>query len=234
MYICAMIKRGRKKNKLQNTQANYQMNMVNAQNELNAENINTDTENNSTNIKEKSRRQIELEQLEKLNALTTSIIAVFLAVASILNNAAGDDVFINLVKTNDSWSFYQAKSIKQSLAESEKDKLEIDILQRKDSKNPADADIIQKETKKVEYYKGKIAEYKKEKQEIEKEARNYEKEYKNADAKSDKYDIAEGLYQLALVLSPISLVARNYRLWIMSCLIGLIAIGFSIFAFFMP
>jgi hypothetical protein len=228
-----MIKRGRKKNKLQNTQANYQMNMVNANNQ-DSENVSSLEQGNNAQVEQKSRRQIELEQLEKLNALTTSIIAVFLAVTSILNNAAGDDVFINLVKTNDSWSFYQAKSIKQSLAESEKDKLEMDIIQRKDSKNPSDADIIQKETKKIEYYKGKIAEYKKEKQDIEKEARNYEKEYKNADAKSDKYDIAEGLYQLALVLSPISLVARNYRLWIMSCLIGMVAMGFSLFAFFMP
>lgn len=234
-----MIKRGRKKNKLQNTQANYQMNMVNAQNNQDLENTNPDekstisTPENSTS-ENKTRREIELEQLEKLNALTTSIIAVFLAVTSILNNAAGDDVFINLVKTNDAWSFYQAKSIKQSLAESQKDALELDVMQRKESKNPSDAAVIEKENKKIEYYKGKIAEYKKEKQDIEKDARNYEKEYKNADAKSDKYDIAEGLYQLALVLSPISLVARNYRLWIMSCLIGLIAMGFSVFAFFMP
>ncbi len=227
-----MIKLRRKKNKIQNTQVNYQMNMANAQNNQESEN----SENKSTvdTPENKTRRQIELEQLEKLNALTTSIIAVFLAVASILNNAANDDVFINLVKTNDSWSFYQAKSIKQSLAESQRDALELDIMQRKDNKNPADKDIIEKQIKKIEYYKGKIAEYKKEKQEIEKEARNYEKEYKNADAKSDKYDIAEGLYQLALVLSPISLVARNYRLWIMSCIVGITAIGFSIFAFFMP
>lgn len=224
-----MIKLRRKRNKSQNTQANYQMNMANAHNTTN-----TDETNTNTVSEPKTRRQIELEQLEKLNALTTSIIAVFLAVTSILNNAAGDEVFINLVKTNDSWSFYQAKSIKQSLAESQKDALELDILQRKESKNPADAAIVEKEMKKIEYYKGKIAEYKKEKQDIEKEARNYEKEYKSADAKSDKYDIAEGLYQLALVLSPISLVAKNYRLWIMSCVVGLIALGFSVFAFFMP
>ncbi|MCS7077874.1 MAG: DUF4337 domain-containing protein [Bacteroidia bacterium] len=229
--------RRRKESEIKNTQTNYQMNMVNAQHSethASQENILTNSDSPSSQDKPKTRREIELEHLEKLNALTTSIIAVFLAVTSILNNSASDDVFINLVKTNDAWSFYQAKSIKQSLAESEKDKLEVDILQRKDSKNPSDLDIIQKEIKKVEYYKSKIAEYKKEKQEIEKEARNYEKEYKNADAKSDKYDIAEGLYQLALVLSPISLVARNYRLWLLSCLVGIIALGFSIYAFTMP
>lgn len=231
----AMIKfRRKEQDKQQNTQTNYQINMANAynnQSEVPQESL----PNSSTQeSKPKTRKEIELEQLEKLNALTTSIIAVFLAVTSILNNAAGDELFINLVKTNDSWSFYQAKSIKQSLAESEKDKLEVDIIQRKDSKNPADIDIVQKEIKKVEYYKAKIAEYKREKQEIEKEARKYEREYQNADAKSDKYDIAEGLYQLALVLSPISLVARNYRLWILSCIVGVIALGFSIYAFMMP
>ncbi|MCS7027210.1 MAG: DUF4337 domain-containing protein [Bacteroidia bacterium] len=230
-----MIKfRRKEQDKQQNTQTNYQINMANAynnQSEVPQESL----PNSSTQeSKPKTRKEIELEQLEKLNALTTSIIAVFLAVTSILNNAAGDELFINLVKTNDSWSFYQAKSIKQSLAESEKDKLEVDIIQRKDSKNPADIDIVQKEIKKVEYYKAKIAEYKREKQEIEKEARKYEREYQNADAKSDKYDIAEGLYQLALVLSPISLVARNYRLWILSCIVGVIALGFSIYAFMMP
>jgi len=54
-------------------------------------------------------------------AITISIYAALLAICTLYSNAASSTVLGDTLKINDTYNFYQAKSIKQSLAEYEID-----------------------------------------------------------------------------------------------------------------
>ena len=64
------------------------------------------------------------DKLDKMVAITTAIISVLLAIASILgNNPAATPLY--LIKSTDQWSYYQSKSIKLNLYESNREKQDI-------------------------------------------------------------------------------------------------------------
>ena len=50
-------------------------------------------------------------------AITISILAAVLAICTLIGNGVSSKVLTNTLKINDTYNFYQAKSIKQNLAE---------------------------------------------------------------------------------------------------------------------
>ena len=76
-----------------------------------------------------SRSEREAHIKDKAGWVIT-VIAALLAVNTYLSNSYSGSVLTNTIKANDTWSFYQAKSIKQSIAESARD----DAVARKDMK----------------------------------------------------------------------------------------------------
>src|SRR5215469_7406882 len=82
-------------------------------------------ENITLEIKEKIEQVSEHAGWNKYLAITTAILAVFAAIASLLsgsyaNNALlqKNDAVLNQSKASDQWNYYQAKGIKKNLAES--------------------------------------------------------------------------------------------------------------------
>lgn len=76
-----------------------------------------------------SRSEREAHIKDKAGWVIT-VIAALLAVNTYIANGYSSSVLTNTIRANDTWSFYQAKSIKQSIAESARD----DALARKDMK----------------------------------------------------------------------------------------------------
>ena len=73
---------------------------------------------------------------------TITVIAALLAVNTYIANGISSSVLTNTIKANDTWNFYQAKSIKQTIAENARD----DAIARKDSKR------VQELTAKIDRY----------------------------------------------------------------------------------
>ena len=172
---------------------------------------------------------VKSESYERYVALSTSVIAVALALSSILSNQSGDDLLIFRAKANNEWSKFQSKSIKQNVFETQN---ELIILMLDDERNTDTYKV--KIQKKVDYFTKEIARYEIEKGEIKKQASSYEKTCEKADDKGNVLDLAEGLYQIAIVLSAISLIARQGMLWVLSMVLGGGAIIITSIAFFMP
>ena len=68
------------------------------------------------------------EKWLKWVALTTTILAVCAAFASLKGGGYSTQVQLMTTQVNDQWSFYQAKSVKLHLSEMEKDLLSIELL----------------------------------------------------------------------------------------------------------
>lgn len=166
--------------------------------------------------------------LESAVALTTSLIAVALALSTIFSNAMGDELLITRGQANSTWSYFQSKSIKQNLFEVQRDNLKLQ------TENP-DINPIYK-TKilaQVANFDAEIIRYEKEKKDIQKKAKNFEIQSEKADLIGARLDLAEAFYQIAIILSAISIIARSTRIWYVSITLGSIGIFISFYAYFL-
>ncbi|MCZ2357571.1 MAG: DUF4337 domain-containing protein [Bacteroidia bacterium] len=173
------------------------------------------------------KEESKADGLESIAAFSTAVIAVFLSISSILNGQAGDDVLIYRGEANDAWAYFQSKSIKQNLYEINQRNLELQL--KNETYSAAYKDSIRVE---IETIIKKIDKYEKEKGDIKIKAEENEQISQDADAKSNWYDLAEAFYQIAIVLAAIAIIAKSRKMWVLSCILGVIAIGLTAYAFF--
>ena len=159
--------------------------------------------------KQMSRSEREAQIKDKAGWLIT-VLAALLAINTLMGGSNSSKVLNNTIDANNTWAFYQAKSIKQTLAEMALD----DAARAKD-------------TKKVETLQAKIDRYENEPKEGKKDlmakARKLEEERSVAKARSPWYTYAGSLFQIAIVLLTASILAVNMRLYWASIGVGAVA-----------
>jgi hypothetical protein len=142
-----------------------------------------------------------------------TILAALLAINTLMGGSNSSKVLNNTIDANNTWAFYQAKSIKQTLAEQSLD----DATFRKD-------------TKKMEFLQKKIDRYESDpatgegKKELMEKAKKLEAERSVAKNRSPWYTYAGSLLQIAIVLLTASILAVNNRLFKASLGVGGLAI----------
>ena len=159
-------------------------------------------------VKPLSRSEREAKLKDKSGMLIT-VLAALLAVNTYISSGTSSKILNNTIKANDTWNFYQAKSIKQTLAEGQLD----DAIERKD-------------TAKIEKLKAKIARYDSEpatgegKKELMAKARNLEAERDEAKLHSPWLTWAGMIFQLSIVLLSASILAVSDRMYKASIVAG--------------
>jgi hypothetical protein len=137
------------------------------------------------------------------------VLAALLAINTYLGNGNSGRVLNNTIDANNTWAFYQAKSIKGTLAEMALD----DAMARKD-------------VAKVAELSKKIARYESDpvtgegKKELMAKARALEADRAVAKSRSPWYTFAGSLFQIAIVLLSASILAVNTRLYTASLWVG--------------
>ena len=137
------------------------------------------------------------------------VFAALLAINTYMGGSNSSKVLNNTIDANNTWAFYQAKSIKQTLAEQSLD----------------DA-IVRKDTTKAEKLKAKIDRYESDpktgegKTELMAKARKLEDERSVAKLRSPWYTFAGSLFQIAIVLLSASILSVNNRLYTASLYVG--------------
>ena len=144
-------------------------------------------------------------------AITISILAALLAIGTLIANGVSSKVLTNTIRINDTYSFFQAKSIKQSLAEYEID----DAVARSDAKR---ADEL----------RAKVARYESDpatgegKRELLAKANVLEDERDAAKARSPYFSFASAALQIAIVLSSTAILAVSMEMLWASIACGII------------
>jgi hypothetical protein len=125
-----------------------------------------------------------------------AVLAVFLAVVTILSHRTHTDAILLKAGANDDWQHYQAVRVKFHNLEVGADL--IGVLAGKDQSAALLAD----------YDKGK-AKYDAQAKEIQQSANQKEKEAARAEDRALRYDLGEGLLEIGLVLSSLYFIARR-------------------------
>ena len=140
-----------------------------------------------------------------------TVIAALLAVNTYIANGISSQVLTNTIRANDTWNFYQSKSIKQTIAENARD----DAAARRDTKKVAEltARIDRYETDPVSG-EGK--------RELMARARGLEAARDEAKLHSPWLTFAGSALQLSIVLLSASILAVSMGMFYSSIVVGLI------------
>ncbi len=155
-------------------------------------------------------------------ALLIAFLAAVLAIGGLGGGNATDDLLVNSIRTADTWAFYQAKNIRQTMYEIAADDL-------------ADAGALSPAaSKRLAEYRATAARYQSEpdpaapsdpmkgegKKQLMAQAKAFEAARDRAMEQDTNFDLAEVALQLALVLGSVAILALNRAILGLSAALG--------------
>jgi hypothetical protein len=169
------------------------------------------------------------ESFRNRAALLIAVLAGVLAVGGLGGGNATDDMIANNIKASDTWSFYQAKNVRQTMYGIEAGKLKAQLA----AGTVAAAERPSAEAR-LKDYEATVTRYDSEpdpndpsrgegKKELSTRARAYEAAFDQASARDNNFDLAEVALQLALVLGSVAILAVNR--WILGLSLALGIVG---------
>ena len=155
-------------------------------------------------------------------SLTMAVLAVLVAVVTLLGHRAHTEEVVLQAKSSDQWAYYQAKNIRRHT-----DELFTDLT----SVTPTtDATALAKLRDK---YSQEASRYKDDQKEIEDKAREMEAEVGTERNRADRFDLAEVFLEIGLVITSITLLSGRRIFWWLGLLLGVVGIVVAGTAFFL-
>jgi Domain of unknown function (DUF4337) len=155
-------------------------------------------------------------------SITISIMAVFVAGASLLGHRAHTEGLRFETQAASRWTQYQAKSIR--LHETQETSDVVNLMA------PLNKELGEKLKEK---YAKEIEHYESDKEDVSQEAKNLEKERDLAVRQADRFDGGEALLEIGLVICSITLLTKRKGFWIGGVLVGALGIALATTGFFL-
>ena len=178
-------------------------------------------------LKEERSEQQHEDRFNRGAALLIAVMAAVLAVGGLGGGNATDDMIISNIRASDTWAFYQAKNVRQTMYEIEV----ADLESRLPLETGADRAALEA---RIAEYQATVARYDDEpdpeapadpmrgegKKQLMAQAQAFEAARDVAVAKDDNFDLAEVALQLALVLGSVAILATNRAILTASAVLG--------------
>ena len=129
--------------------------------------------------------------------ILVGVVGILLSVVTIASHRAHTEAVIHRTESNDQWSYYQAKKIRENTEE-----VALALIQTLSS-DPSKTETM---THKLEAARAKYAA---DAERIQDDARARDEETRLAERRALRFDIAEGLLELGLVLCSLYFLARK-------------------------
>jgi hypothetical protein len=146
-------------------------------------------------------------------SLTMAILAVLLAVVSLLGHRSHTEEILLQSKASDQWAYYQAKNIRRHT-----DEIFSDLTAITTSNDPGALDRLR------DKYKIEADRYKDEQTDIQAEARHLEDEVMIERRRADRFDLGEVFLEIALVITSITLLSGRRMFWYLGLVLGVVGI----------
>lgn len=173
-----------------------------------------------SDINETITGSIEEAGRSKLNAriaVLVAIVATFMALCNVKDGNIVQTMDQAQAHSIDAWSYFQAKSTKQSIAENT-----LQLLKLQNSLN----DSL------IRNYEAQVARYDKEKAEIKSEAEGYQKTYDDLNLFDDQFDMTEALLTISIALFGITSLTQKRWLFYFAFALSLLGLILGVTAFF--
>jgi Domain of unknown function (DUF4337) len=173
-----------------------------------------------SDIIETIQEPIEQAGKSKINsrvALFVAITATFMALCNVKDGNIVQAMSQAQAHSIDAWTYFQAKSTKQSIAESS-----LELLK---TQNVAGNDSM------IKKYEAQINRYETEKAEIKKQAEGFQKEYDDTNLFDDQFDMTEALLTISIAMLGITSLTQKKWLLYFSSIVSLTGIILGLAAF---
>jgi len=142
-------------------------------------------------------------------SLTMSILAVLLAMVTLLGHRAHTEELSRETQAASRWTQYQAKSIRQHESETASD-----IVNLVAPLNKEKGETLRKK------YENQLEHYTSDKEDVSETAKELEAERDLAARRANRFDGGEALLEIGLVICSITLLAKNRGFWLAGMAIG--------------
>ena len=173
-----------------------------------------------SDINETIQDPIEEAGKSKINsrvALFVAITATFMALCNVKDGNIVQGMEQAQAHALDAWSYFQAKSTKQSIAENSLELMKVQNSQ-------GSTEVIRK-------YEDEVNRYEKEKAEIKKQAEGFQKEYDDINLFDDQFDMTEALLTISIAMFGITSLTQKKWLLYFAASVSLLGIILGVAAF---
>lgn len=146
-------------------------------------------------------------------SVTISILAVLVALSTLLGHRANTEELLLQAQATDQWAFYQAKNIRLHEMQSIADMLA--------TLAPVDKE---KATAMEEKYLKEVERYESDKDDISEKAKEFEKERDVQSHRADRFEGGEVLLEIALVICSLTLLTKKRFFWYSGVVIALLGV----------
>ena len=150
--------------------------------------------------------------------ITTTCLAVMTAIAAARGGACAAKTQLLTAIESSKWAYYQAKSIKQNLAETQKNSFEVEILGAANQEQKAVY------AEKLRVATAEIIRYDAEKNLIREEAETTAAMNKSLAMKGNFFSVSVVFFQIGIMLSSVSALLKKKFMWIIGLLFSAVAI----------
>ena len=165
-------------------------------------------------------RSLEDSRLTLPVAVTLSILAVLVAIATLLGHRTSTEEIILQTKATDQWALFQAKNIRLHEMQGFADLL--------GTLSPVDKEKT--EALREKYLK-EIDRYEQDKDEASEQAKELEKERESSGRRADRYEAGEVILEIALIICSLALLTKKRIFWLSGIALGLIGLGTTLSGF---
>jgi seryl-tRNA synthetase len=175
-----------------------------------------------TEIQEFSKQMKEAGEASLTRiSLAISILAVLVAMVTVLSHRSHTEAVLLQSRANDQWDEYQSRKLR-----AENLTVTVDLLTLQPVSDKA---VTQK---KIDDYNAKIKKWTAQLDDDQAKAKDLEAEVATAEAKASHYDLGEALLQIAVVLSSITLFTRKNSYFFLGLALGVAGIVVTVLGVF--
>ncbi|HEX8846830.1 MAG TPA: DUF4337 domain-containing protein [Pyrinomonadaceae bacterium] len=188
------------------------------------------------NEEEEPKGKNKDEKFRSRSALTIAIMAMLLAITSLGGGNVAEDIVASNIQASNTWSFYQAKTERQTTNKIAAETLEVEMQLHQSALTP---ELRQAIEKRIQDYKDTVARYESEpdkgegKKELFAKARGFEAERDQALKKDTNFDFAEALFQIAIVLASVAIISYSRMILKVSLVLGAFAFVLMLNGYFL-
>jgi len=166
--------------------------------------------------------QASESRLHSMIALFVAITATFMALSGVKAGNLGQVMAEAQAQMVNSWSYFQAKSTKQNLAEATLVQL---LVQRMTAAPTMSPEALAALDAKIAKYEANVKRYETEKNEIKTQAEGYQKEYQTLNVHDDQFDLSDAALSVAIALFGVTALTK--KRWLMVFAMAFMVFGFA-------
>ncbi|HEX6823579.1 MAG TPA: DUF4337 domain-containing protein [Candidatus Sulfotelmatobacter sp.] len=165
-----------------------------------------------TELKENAEHAKENPELAPVS-LTMAILAVLVAVATLLGHRAHTEEVVLQALASDRWAYYQSQNIRRHV-----DELFLDLTSVQATANAAALAKLR------DKYSEEATRYRDNRDETEAEARKLEAEVATERNRADRFDLSEVFLEIGLVITSITLLTSRKIYWAMGAAFAVVGV----------